>query len=213
MTLLYWGPHTCAIGIHVLLEEIGAPYRTEKLDVAGGDTEKPPFQAINPKGKVPTVVRDDGSVLTEFGPIARWLAHSFPEAGLSPADPETGLRAEEMLDYAVGTVHAQGFGRIFKTETFLPADLLHGTAGLGTSKVRQQGREMVEQGFAILADALGSRPYAGGDRLGYADGALFYVERWAPQQDIPLPPPLAAHLARMKERPAVRRVLEIWGES
>ena len=25
---LYWGPHTCAIGIHVLLEEIGAPYET-----------------------------------------------------------------------------------------------------------------------------------------------------------------------------------------
>ena len=39
---LYWGPHTCAIGIHILLEEIGAPYKTEKLDVSGGETHRSP---------------------------------------------------------------------------------------------------------------------------------------------------------------------------
>ena len=36
---LYWGPHTCAIGTHVLLEEIGEPCETEKLAAAGGDTQ------------------------------------------------------------------------------------------------------------------------------------------------------------------------------
>ena len=162
---------------------------------------------------MPTLERDDGSVLTEFGPIARWLAYAFPDAGLMPADREDELRAGAMMDYAVGTVHAQGFGRIFQPQKFLPPDLLHGTAGLGTGKVKQQGRTTVEESFHILADSLGSRPYAGGDRLSFADGALFYVERWAPQQDIPLPAPLAAHLDRMRQRPAVRRVLEAWGEA
>ncbi len=71
---LYWEPHTCAIGIHVLLEETGLPYETEKIDVGGGATREPPFLAVNPKGKVPTLVRDDGSVLTEFAAIATWLA-------------------------------------------------------------------------------------------------------------------------------------------
>ena len=66
----YCGPHTCAIGIHTLLEEIGKPYETEKLDVSGGATHTPPFMSVNPKGKVPTLVRDDGSVLTEFGAAA-----------------------------------------------------------------------------------------------------------------------------------------------
>jgi glutathione S-transferase len=47
----FWGPHTCAIGIHILLEEIGARYETVKLDVAGGATHKADFPAINPKGK------------------------------------------------------------------------------------------------------------------------------------------------------------------
>jgi glutathione S-transferase len=49
---LYWGLHTCAIGIHILLEEIGRPYETEKLYVAGGPTHRAPFSAVNPKGKV-----------------------------------------------------------------------------------------------------------------------------------------------------------------
>ncbi len=79
---LYWGPHTCAIGIHVLLEEIGKPYETEKLDVGGGGgaTRLQPFAAVNPKGKVPTLVCDDGTVLTEFGAIAIWLARTNPES-------------------------------------------------------------------------------------------------------------------------------------
>lgn len=78
---LYWGPHTCAIGIHVLLEEIGAPYETERIDVAGGATREPPFAGVNPKGRVPILVRDVGTVLTEFSAIATWLARTNPAAG------------------------------------------------------------------------------------------------------------------------------------
>ena len=68
---LYWGSHTCAIGTHVLLEEIGKPYETEKIDVSGGATKEDWFKTINPKSKVPALVLDDGRVLTEFGPIQR----------------------------------------------------------------------------------------------------------------------------------------------
>lgn len=212
MTTLYWGPHTCAIGIHVLLEEIGAPYDTVKLDASGDDLQKPPFSQINPKGKVPTIVRDDGSVLTEYGSIARWLAYAHPDAGLLPDDKEAEIRADEMMDYTVGTVHGQGFGRIFKPAKFEPNDPVHGTLGLGSGNVKAQGREMVETGFSILNAQLGQKEFAGGARFGIADSALFYAERWASQTGIELPPALAAHLARVKARPAVQRVLEIWGE-
>ncbi len=213
MTTLYWGPHTCAIGIHVLLEEIGAPYDTVKLDAAGGETHRPPFSTLNPKEKVPVVVRDDGSVLTEYGAIARALAYAHPQAGLLPADRADEIRAQEMMDYAVGTVHAQGFGRIFKPAMFEPDDVLHGTLGLGAGRVKAQGRAIAEKGLGILARQLGGREWAGGTAFGIADSALFYVARWAPMVEIALPPPLDAHLARMKARPAVHRVMEIWGEA
>ena len=210
---LYWGPHTCAIGIHVLLEEIGKPYETEKVDVVGGETAKPAFQAINPKGKVPTLLRDDGSVLTEFGAIATWLARQNPDKHLLPDTPEDEARAIEIMDYAVGTVHTQAFSRIFAPAKFEPKDLVHGTLGLGQSSTKDEGRTMARKGLDILAVALAGKPYAGGSRFGIADAALFYVERWAPMVDISLPPVLAAHLERMKGRPAVQRVMRAEGET
>ena len=209
MTKLYWAPHTCAIGIHVLLEEIGSPYETEKLST--DHLTEPAFQAINPKGKLPTLRRDDGSVLTEYGVIAYWLGQTRPEAKLIPADKELETRGAEMMDYAIGTLHSQGFARMFKPARFEPQDIVH-QAGLGAARVRQQGREMVEKGFAILDHALGTRAYAGGDTLSIFDTALFYVERWASEVEIALPAALAAHLKRMNVRLAVQRVLQIWGE-
>src|SRR4028119_277176 len=71
---LYYSPGACSIGIHVLLEEIGKPYTAHKLSFPDREQYKPEFLAINPKAKVPTLVRDDGTVLTEFPAIATWLA-------------------------------------------------------------------------------------------------------------------------------------------
>jgi glutathione S-transferase len=153
---LYWGPHTCAIGIHILLEEIGEPYETEKIDTAGGQTRQPPFMAVNPKGKVPTLIRDDGSVLTEFSAIATWLARTNPRANLLPDDPEIEARAVEAMAYVEGTIHGQGFARVFVPQMFEPQDVT--TLGLGKASVERQGRELVETGFAILDPQLGRSP-------------------------------------------------------
>ena len=54
---------------------------------------------MNPKSKVPTLVRDDGSVLTEFPAIAYWLARTNPEQHLLPDDVDGQARALEALDY------------------------------------------------------------------------------------------------------------------
>jgi glutathione S-transferase len=210
---LYWGPHTCAIGTHILLEEIGAPYVTVRLDVSGGQTESAEFRSINPKGKVPALVRDDGSVLTEFGAIATWLARKFPEAHLIPASAEDEARSVEIMDYVTGTVHGQGYGRIFKPAKFEPQDLLHAKAGLGRSSVEHQGRAMVEAGFQILDAQLAGREFASGSSLSIADAALFYVERWAPAEEIALPSNVQAHFERMLARPSVQRVRKMWGEA
>ena len=65
MKLMY-APGACSVGIHVLLEEIGKPYDAQLVNLRDGEQYKPGFTAVNPKSKVPTLVRDDGSVLTEF---------------------------------------------------------------------------------------------------------------------------------------------------
>lgn len=209
---LYWGPHTCAIGTHVLLEEIGRPYEAVKIDVAGGATKEPWFKAINPKSKVPTLVLDDGRVLTEFGAIAVWLARQAPEVGLLPANPDEEERALSLLDYAVGTIHGQAFGRVFMPKRFEPQDPVHQTLGLGQGSVEAQGRQMIADAFSIVDTQVAGRDWAAGDRFGIADAALFYVERWASEAKVDLPPNVAAHFDRVRSRPAVARVRRIWDE-
>lgn len=210
---LYWGPGTCAIGIHVLLEELGVPYHTVKIDVHGGGTHSPEFLAINPKGKVPTLVREDGSVLTEFGAIATWLGLHNASSGLLPRDAERSARVAELIAYVEGTIHGQGYGRLMRPDLFEPQDALHTGMGLGQAAVKRQGREIVEQGFVVLDRSLGEHTYAVGDAFTIADAALFYVERWAPQHQIDLPQSIATHFERLKKRPAVQVVMQQWGEA
>lgn len=201
---LYYTPGACSIGIHILLEEIGKPFEIENVDLKAGDQYRPPFTTLNPKSKVPVLERDDGSVLTEFPAIAVWLSRKNPEAKLLPTDPDAEARALEAMDYCVATIHMQGFGRMFRPGNF-------GPNAADEAAVQARGREILAKSFALMETALGDKPYLGGDAICVADAALFYVESWAGRFDVALPPHCAAHLARMKERPAVRRVFAAEG--
>ena len=200
---LYYAPGACSIGIHVLLEEIGKPYEVQRLNFQEGEQRKPEFQRVNPKGKVPTLVRDDGSVLTEFPAVAWWLALTNPEKDLLPRDPEGQARALEAMDHVVGTVHGQGFGRMFRPDAFAPSESDH-------EAVKARGREMFAGGLNLLDGRLAGKDYVLGS-FSIADAALFYVEFWAGRLGVELPPNCAAHLERMKARPAVKRVMEAEG--
>jgi glutathione S-transferase len=197
---LYYAPGACSIGIHVLLEEIGKPYETERVNLQQGEQYKPPFTGVNPKSKVPTLVRDDGSILTEYPAIAYWLAKTNPFADLLPDDIDAQARALELADYAVSTVHMQGFARQFRPGNFTPN-------AADEENVKARGREMAEKAFALIDKALDGKEYAVG-KFSIADSAIFYVEFWSKRVGMTLPSNCAAHLERMLNRPAVKRVLQ-----
>ncbi len=197
---LYYAPGACSIGIHVILEEIGKPYEAIAVNLREGAQFKPEFTAVNPKSKVPTLVRDDGSVQTEYPAIAYWLARTNPYCNLLPDGIDQQARVLELIDYCVATIHMQGFSRLFRPSNFSPDPA-------GEDAVKARGKELVEKGFATLNAALAGRDYAAG-AYSIADSALFYVEFWAGRVGITLPPNCAAHLDRMKARPAVQRVLQ-----
>lgn len=198
---LYYSPGACSIGIHVVLEEIGRPYELHRLNFAAGEQHAPEFKAINPKSKVPTLVRDDGSVLTEFPAIAAWLARSSPDSRLLPEDVEGQTRALEAMDYIVATVHMQGFSRIFRPGNFSPNEADH-------DKVKARGHEIFLGGLEVMNKRLDGNEYVVGP-YSVADAALFYVEFWgAARLKLDLPANCAAHYKRMTDRPAVKKVLE-----
>lgn len=198
---LHYYPGTCSLGIHIILEEIGKPYELSKLDIRNGENLRPPFSDLNPKGKVPTLERGDGSAVTEYPVIAAYLARTNPEAGLLPTDAENELRASEAMDYAVSTIHMQGFSRIFRPDKFAADEA-------GQEATRATGREMVAKGYAILDKQLAGREWIAGP-YSIADSAVFYVSFWgAKRMNILLPPNLQAHFERMLARPAVQRTLQ-----
>ncbi len=203
MKLLY-SPGACSLGIHVLLEEIGKPYQAEAVNLREGAQFKPEFTSVNPKSKVPTLVRDDGSVLTEFPAIAFWLARTNPDKHLLPDDADAQARALEALDYAVATVHMQGFSRLFRASNYTPnpAD---------EDKVKARGKEIAEKGYSILDKTLAGKQYVAGD-FSIADAAVFYVEFWgAGRMQMQLPPNCEAHYKRMLARPAVQKTMQSEG--
>ncbi|MGC1303494.1 MAG: glutathione S-transferase N-terminal domain-containing protein [Caulobacteraceae bacterium] len=207
---LYWAPRTCAVGIHVLLEEVGAAYELEEVDLRGGANLRTPFTDLNPKGKVPVLVRGDGRMLTEYAAIALWLARTYPEADLLPGDVDGQVRVLEATDYLVGTIHAQGFTRFFRPERFDP-DAKEDPQAWAAARAR--GREIAAKGLAILGDVMGDGAHVASERFSIADSALFYVERWIEVAEVAAPSNVIAHYERMKARPSVRRAAAMWGET
>lgn len=195
----YFTPGSCTTGIHILLEEIGLVFEAYMVNLLEGDQNKPDYVALNPKSTIPLLVREDGRPLTEFQAIAYWLARSYPKAKLLPGDADGDSLVMEVMDYAVGTIHMQGFARIFTTPEFCADEMQH-------DAVKTKGREIIDKGFEVLDQALDDKPYVAGD-FSIADAALFYVEFWAVKSNIPLPENCLKHYQRMCERPVVQQVL------
>lgn len=200
MNTLYYAPGACSIGIHILLEEIGTPYEATQLDLRGGAQFKPEFTGINPKSKVPTLVREDGSVLTEYPAIAFWLAATNPAAKLMPATADGQAAALQFTDHAVSSMHMQAFSRMFRPSNFAPSEA-------DAEAVKARGKELYEKGFAVMDKALAGKDYLCGD-YSFADSALFYVSMWwVKRMEGTLPTNVDAHYKRMLARPAVARVM------
>ncbi len=204
MTTLCYAKTTCSIGIHVLMEEIGKPYDLRVIDFSKAEQKSAEYLKLNPKGKVAALVRDDGSVITEFAAIATWLAMTNPEKNLLPTDPEGIARTLEALDFVVGTVHMLSW-RLWRRPSAYsdnPAEQV---------KIQERGKEGVMAGLAVIDEQLAGNDYLIGD-FSIADTALYYTEYWA--ADVAgwtLPPNVQAHFERMKLRPSVQASRKLEG--
>ena len=201
MRKLYYWPGTCAITIHVILEEIGLPYADEPVDLSVKQQYSPEFLKVNPKGKVPALVREDGSLLTEVPAIAFWLALTHPQTRLVAGGVEARIRTLEAMDYIAATIHMQGAARAWRPALFAADESLH-------DAVKARGKEIVMKGLDLLAETLGEKDWLIGD-YSIADASLFFIEYWAKEKVFwQLPENIERHYRRMRARPAVERALK-----
>lgn len=150
---LYTNPMSRGKIAEWMLAEIGVPY--EKIELEYGAAMKTPeFLALNPMGKVPTLVHD-GKVVTEAAAICLYLADVFPEANLKPLDDERANYYRWTL-FAAATLE-QGFA-------------FHG-AGLTLDERQKSNMGCGDLDTAInaLAEHLQHNAYVVGSRFTAAD--------------------------------------------
>ena len=86
----YYAPGVCSLASHIAFEEAGADVEYVRLDLSRGDVRQPDYLKLNPKGRVPLVVTDQG-VLTESPAILAWIAQTWPQANLAPLNDPWAL--------------------------------------------------------------------------------------------------------------------------
>ena len=187
---LFHAPGACSDGIVLLLDIIGVPYEIHELDVRKGDQRQPDYLAINPKGKVPALLRDDGKLLTEFPAIAFWLARKFPKAELLPKDIDGEARALELLDFIVSSIHMRGTALVQRPSAFA-------SSAEAQEEVKAMGRQAIERGLSQLDRELGDQKFLMGDRFTLPDAAAYYVLSWQPRYQVPLGERLENYYARL----------------
>ena len=202
----YMTPGSCSTGIHILLETLELPFEAWIINIPAGEHLRPEYLKINPRGKIPTLVLDDGRALTDFKSIALWLAETYPRGKLLPDDPAQAERAIELLDFALIQLHGEGYTQIFTSERYISSSEAQQGQHL-KDDVGSHGREIVRQAFGILEKRMPAEGYAVGPQFSIADAALFYNEFWADKIGIWLPPRVTAHYQRVRARPVMRQVL------
>lgn len=182
MLTFYFAPGSSSMAPHIALHEIGEAFDGRPLSFARRETRSAEFLALNPEGKVPTLLID-GRPLTEVAAILFYLARRYPSAGLLPTDIEAEAQVISWMSFIASTIH--------------PA--------------RQRGMDRQLQGWDIAERRLGRRDWAVG-AYSIADIHLFrlywrFVGSSSP--DRTRFPNLSAHYDRMMVRPAVQRTCQI----
>jgi glutathione S-transferase len=201
MMTLYFAPHTCALATHIALEEAGADYSTVRIDFAKNEQRSPAYLAINPKGRVPSLVTDRG-ILTETPAMLAFVAQSYPRANLTPLDdPFAFAQGQSFNSYLCSTVHVAHAHRMRGTRW---AD-----DPTAITDMKRKVPQSVGACFDLIEGTMLKGPWVMGETYTICDPYLFTLGQWleADGVDPARLPHVIGHRHRMLERPAVRNAI------
>jgi glutathione S-transferase len=191
LVLYHIAPSRSSIA-HWMLEEIGEPYEIHLLSMKRGENREPAYLSVNPMGKVPAI-KHRGVVITEAAAICLYLADEFPKAGLTVpiGDPRRGPFLK-WLFFSPSCIEPAIMDRAFKRVEAPP----RGTLGYGDFDTTMD----------VVAKAVERGPYLLGEQFTAADVVLGSTLRWGTMfKLIPERPEFLAYIARIAERPALKR--------
>jgi glutathione S-transferase len=190
----YFSPGACSLHPQIALQETGVPAELVRVDLRAHKTQDgSDYYAVNPKGYVPALQLDDGTILTEGAIIAQYIADQRPEAKMIPP-PGTieRYRVQEWQNFIATEIH-KAFGPLFG----------------GSDEAKEQARARVSKRLDLVARALEAHPFLVGDTFSVADAYLFNMLTWTTFTGIDLAkwPALQAFFSRVQQRPSVQAAL------
>lgn len=200
MLKLYISPGACATASHIALEEAGADYQTQVIDLKTGQQKTPEYLAVNPAGVTPALETDHG-VITQNAAIMALVAQTHPDRNLAPTDPYDFAGFNAFNGFLASSLHP-AIGKVLFSRPPLEGE------------ARDQAVELALSKYQLVEDHYLKGDYVLGDSFSLADGYLLVFERWARQAGLLDParfPRLNAHLDRIQARPAVQAVLKAEG--
>lgn len=147
LPILWTSTFTSGTIAHQVAMVSGVPLDVRFLGMRAGDTRKPEYLAINPKGEVPALQLPDGAVITEIPAILFWFGEAAPESGLLPPGATQRAKAMEWLAWCHWHM-----GRSFNP-AFVPARFTGGDEAAAAA-VRTTAIERVTAAFALADGAL-----------------------------------------------------------
>ncbi len=197
MMKFFFTPGACSLAQHIVLNEAGLPYESEKVDRGKHQTASgADYMKINPKGYVPAIELDSGELLTEVAAILQYLADQKPAAGLTPpVGTMDHYRLIEWLNFISTEIHKQ-FGPLFNPKV--------------PEEWRQNQLSVLSRRFDYLTERLKGKQYVMGGKFTIADAYLFTVLNWSNFLKIDLGkwPVLKDYMARVSARAAVKATLK-----
>lgn len=198
---LFFAPDSCAVAVQIALLETGAPFTARQLNLTAGEQRSPEYLAINPKGRVPALITEQGT-LTETPALLLYVAQRFPDAKLAPLDnPFMLARMQEVNSFLASTVHVSH---------------AHGRRGSrwaddeqAIAAMQQKVASNMRDGFAQIEQHYLAGPWVLGEQFSVADIYLFVVAGWLKSDGVEISefPKVADHYRRMLSRPAVNKAL------
>ena len=196
---LYYTPGACSLSPHIVAEEAGIPLELEKVDIgthktASGDD----FYAINPKGYVPALKLDDGTILTEGPAIVQYLADQKPDIHLAPENGTLArYKLQEWLTFINSELH-KNFSPLF---------------GGASEEVKTDSKAKIAKRFEYVNKELAGKDYLLGANFTAADAYLFVMLTWANHLKLDLTPYSNLHVffAKVFARPKVHAAMKAEG--
>lgn len=170
MTTLFISPGACSFAAHVVIHELQLPITVERATIHTPDT---PYRQINPSGRVPALLLDDKTLVTENTAILPYLADLRPGTSLFAAAGTTERALiQSWIGYLGTEVHVGAFRPINRPERY-------STDESAFPGIRQRGLQQLANALKPLEARLRDEDYLVGNRFTLADAYLGVFVGWS----------------------------------